>query len=75
MVELPPTKHRQALESALAKVPRRLREDAIQEAWVAHLSGKNPANAIRSFARRELEYDKRHVELPENQDQIDQRSL
>jgi hypothetical protein len=28
------------------------REDAIQEAWIAHLEGRNPARAVATFAQR-----------------------
>jgi hypothetical protein len=28
------------------------REDAIQEAWLAHLEGRNPARAVATFAQR-----------------------
>ena len=28
------------------------REDAVQEAWLAHLEGRNPARAVATFAQR-----------------------
>ncbi len=28
------------------------RDDAIQEAWIAHLEGRNPARAVATFAQR-----------------------
>jgi len=34
-------------------VPHWDRTDAVQEAWVAHLSGQSPARAANTFARRE----------------------
>jgi hypothetical protein len=30
-----------------------MREDALQEAWVAFLSGRDPARAVNTYARRE----------------------
>ena len=36
-----------------------MREDALQEAWIAHLSGGDPAKAIHAFAERE-KFRQRH---------------
>jgi hypothetical protein len=35
------------------------REDAAQEAWLAHLTGRNPARAVNTFAQRERRHRKR----------------
>lgn len=35
------------------------REDAAQEAWLAHLSGRNPARAVNTFSQRERRHRKR----------------
>jgi len=35
------------------------REDAAQEAWLAHLQGRNPARAVNTFAQRERRHRKR----------------
>ncbi|MBX3751879.1 MAG: hypothetical protein KF897_17510, partial [Opitutaceae bacterium] len=35
------------------------REDATQEAWLAHLQGRNPARAVNTFAQRERRHRKR----------------
>ncbi len=37
------------------------RDDAIQEAWVAHLDGKSPARAIDRFRKKEAMYRQRMV--------------
>lgn len=37
------------------------REDAIQEAWVAHLEGRNPARAVATFAQRLRRHRQRTV--------------
>lgn len=39
---------------SLIKVPQCHREDAVQEAWVAHLEGTDPAAAIRRYVWREI---------------------
>jgi hypothetical protein len=38
---------------AIARCPHFLREDAIQEAWAAHLAGEKPDSAVRRFTRRQ----------------------
>lgn len=35
------------------------REDAAQEAWLAHLQGRNPARAVNTFAQRERRHRRR----------------
>ena len=41
------------------KVPERHREDAIQEAWLAHLENRNPKTAINNYLKREKLHEKR----------------
>lgn len=41
--------------------PVRLREDAVQEAWLAHLRGANPVSAIQSFRRRSRKAGRREI--------------
>ena len=51
----------------LARIPARHREDAIQEAWVAHLENKNPRWAIRRYLAGEIRYEQTHTSLSEEQ--------
>ena len=41
------------LSLELRLTPRQDRVDAAQEAWVAHLTGRNPARAVATYAQRE----------------------
>jgi hypothetical protein len=50
---LPPASSDQRLALELRLTPRDDREDAVQEAWVAHLEGRNPARAVATYAQRE----------------------
>lgn len=50
---LPPSVSPDRLQAELRLTPRRDREDAAQEAWVAHLTGGDPARAVNTFATRE----------------------
>ncbi len=56
-LELPPTPARAKLAKEIALVPSRHREDAVQEAWLAHLSGECPLAAVYRFRNREAKYD------------------
>lgn len=49
---LPTLPNGAALLSELRFVNPQDREDAIQEAWLAHLEGRNPARAVATFAQR-----------------------
>ncbi len=49
---LPPVRDADRLVLELRLVPRTEREDAMQEAWVAFLSGNDPARAVNTFNRR-----------------------
>lgn len=46
----------------LQMIPPQDREDAIQEAWVAHLEGKNPTAAAWRYAKQELRHRARQVQ-------------
>ena len=48
---LPSSDTRLSLELRLT--PRQDRADAAQEAWVAHLAGRNSARAVATYAQRE----------------------
>lgn len=50
---LPPTTEIRRLRLELRLAPHRMRDDALQEAWVAFLSGRDPARAVNTYARRE----------------------
>jgi hypothetical protein len=39
------------------------KEDALQEAWLAHLEGRNPARAVNTFARRERRHRRRMLPI------------
>ena len=49
------------LSVVLALAPRRHREDAIQEAWVAYLEGREPHLGADQFRLQERRHDARHV--------------
>jgi hypothetical protein len=46
-------------QHALSMVPARMREDALQEAWVAHLSGDDPILALDAYRKREARHERR----------------
>lgn len=64
MSALPPSPDRQRVALELRFVPRALKTDALQEAWLAHLSGRSPAQAIKTFAERERRHRRRFVGEP-----------
>ena len=45
------------------RIPARYRDDAIQEAWVAHCEGKRPLPAIKRFLRAEHKHDRHNQSL------------
>ena len=59
--QLPPTADQSHLSRELQLVRTPDKDDALQEAWVAHLEGRNPARAVSTFAQRELR--RRHREV------------
>jgi len=50
---LPPVRSADQLGLELRLVPHTERDDAVQEAWLAFLSGRDPARAVNTFSRRE----------------------
>ena len=50
---LPPAPDDRRLAIELRLTARGDREDAAQEAWVAHLEGRNPARAVATYSQRE----------------------
>lgn len=49
---------------------KRLREDAIQEAWAASLDGGCPLKAVRRFLKREQRHSQRQRKLVETAKRI-----
>ena len=49
------------LKAELRLVPRRHREDALQEAWLAHLEGRNPINAVVGYKNAEARHEEREI--------------
>lgn len=60
---LPPIKDIDRLKAAILLTPARHRDDAIQEAWVAHLSGNCPISAVDCYRIKERRIEKRHVSI------------
>lgn len=65
---LPPIASIDELKSALAHVSERHRDDAIQEAWVAHLEGKDPIRAVFRYAKAERRNELRKVPILDSPD-------
>jgi hypothetical protein len=59
---LPPTSESDRLARELRLVKRHDREDAFQEAWLAHLEARDAARAVNTFAARERRHRKRQTE-------------
>jgi hypothetical protein len=51
-MKLPPVPYNVPLLTELRFVNLKDRADAIQEAWLAHLEGRDPARAVATFAQR-----------------------
>lgn len=60
---LPPVKDREKLRKLISLVPSQLREDALQEAWVAHLEKRDVCRAVDRFREKERAYAERHPQL------------
>lgn len=56
---LPPVMDDRKLTLELRLVMAPDKEDALQEAWLAHLEGRNPTRAVNTYARRERRYRRR----------------
>lgn len=63
---LPPIDRITDLKSELAQVPKRHRDDAVQEAWLAHLEGRDSVKAIAAYRMRELRHERRTVPLQDD---------
>ena len=61
MAELPKIPNLTSLQAEIRLVPERHREDAIQEAWAAHLCGDCPIKAVGRFKKREMRRERREV--------------
>jgi hypothetical protein len=59
--ELPNTPLAAKLALELRLCPGIDREDAVQEAWLAALEGRNPARAVNTFAQRERRHRRRET--------------
>jgi hypothetical protein len=65
-LHLPPVSNTGQFEAQLSQVPARLREDALQEAWVAHLDGRDPLQVMWKYVQRERRREKHgHIEFNE----------
>lgn len=62
---LPPALDRDRLALELKLIPRNVREEAIQVAWVAHLEGDDPRRAVKRWWMREIRHRRRHEQLPD----------
>jgi hypothetical protein len=57
LVPLPPT----LTGATVLRIPRHLHDDAVQEAWAAHLAGQDPNLAVWSFLDRFRRAERRCV--------------
>lgn len=62
--DLPDTPLAAKLALELRLCPGIDREDAVQEAWLAALEGRNPARAVNTFAQRERRHRRRENASP-----------
>jgi hypothetical protein len=60
---LPPLREHRKLRLELRLVVWMDRDDAVQEAWLAHLEGRNAARAVNTFARRERRHRQRMLPM------------
>ncbi len=61
--DLPDTPLAAKLALELRLCPGIDREDAVQEAWLAALEGRNPARAVNTYAQRERRHRRREAAL------------
>lgn len=54
MMDLPPCKNPERLKKIISHCGMGYREDAIQEAWLAHVNGADPSLAVSAWLKREL---------------------
>jgi len=57
----PPIRDLGRFLAELQFVPQEDRADAVQESWLAFLTGGDPVGAMNSFARRERRWRQRNV--------------
>jgi hypothetical protein len=55
----PPVENVDQLKAELSTIPVRHRDDAVQEAWVAHLEGRDPLQAMHTWSLKEKRAEKR----------------
>lgn len=56
------------LRAQIRRLPTGLQEDAAQEAWTAHLDGRDPLQAVWALAKREQVHIERHVQINSDSD-------
>lgn len=64
----PPVANIDQLKREVSALPKSLREDAVQEAWSAHLAGGNAVAAVWAFAKREQRHKSRHIQIEQSED-------
>lgn len=67
-MELPPCAQPEKLRAEIECLPARDREDATQEAWLAHADGRDPIAAVWAFAKREQRYRQDHIQMDVDED-------
>lgn len=61
MDDLPPVADRKRLALVVRMVPKAMRAEAVQVAWLAYLDGSDVSTAIDTWRRREARWKARHV--------------
>ena len=58
-------------EADFASIPRRHRDDAIQEAWLSQLQGESPVLGARAYVKREIRHERKQptIGLPASYDE------
>ena len=49
------------LKTEIRLIPETLKQDAIQEAWLAHLGDKCPIKAVKRYAEQERRHNQRFI--------------
>jgi hypothetical protein len=60
---LPPLRDDRKVALELRLVVALDKEDALQEAWLAHLEGRDPARAVNTYAQRERRHRRRMLPI------------
>lgn len=60
-IDLPPVKNLDRLKRVLQLVPDQERDDAINEAWIAHLDDRDPVQAVDTYRVRESRHRQRQT--------------